>query len=93
MKIPSTIQILNAKYKVKFDKSIRDRNRCGECDLFEKQILLDPNLTGYSLKQTLWHEIVHAFQFESGMMQFLEEQSAEMMAETFANLIINLTEK
>jgi len=90
MKLPKSVQILNSTYKIKLDKSVRDRNRCGECDLFDKEISLDPDLKGNSLAQTLMHEIIHAYQFESGIMQFMEIQACEMMAESLANLILSL---
>ena len=90
MKLPKSVQILNAKYKIKFDKSLKDRNRVGECDLFDKIIMLDPDLKDDSLKQTLWHELIHAYQFESGLMQFMETQACEMMAESMASFIISV---
>lgn len=94
MKIPKYLNVLGEKYFIKWSPDLISRGVVGECDFQQKIILLDSSLKGERknlLTQVLWHELIHAYAEETGINQFLEPQSREMMAETLANFIISLT--
>jgi len=88
MKIPKTVQVLNAKYKIKIVKGLaQTAGNWGHCDSAIKTISLDSGMVGAHLARVLMHELMHAVQFESGMVDFMGMQTCEMSAETLAGFL------
>lgn len=91
MKIPRKIQVLNCVYLVKRKKNFsKETGYDGLCDGNEKVILVDADLKGEDLIRTLFHEIFHAHQVESGLNEILDHQAKEMAAETSAAMICDI---
>lgn len=86
--IPKSVQILNHKYSIKLAKHLaRDQGIEGVCNGNTKAILIDADLDKNETLECLMHEIIHAYQFESGFSQVLDRQAQELLAEGFASFI------
>jgi hypothetical protein len=67
----------------------------GECDVENAIIKVNPKKCGNNpqILRTLWHEIGHAFCWESGLASTrLGADGEEMFVETFSALICDLTD-
>lgn len=84
------IQVGHAKYKLFKVKDLSELGWVGLCDPSAKEILLESSLKGEELTRTVLHELRHAAQHEFGISQFLDQQAAEMDAETFATFVVSL---
>lgn len=67
--------VLGTEYKIHFVNQQKmqeiteeiDRYYYGLCRYTTKEIFIDKNLTGAYLNQTIRHELMHAFRYESGL--------------------------
>lgn len=81
--IPRKFPVLGMVYQVKHVKGFTNKTGLGGlCDASARVITLDSTLTGDELIDTFIHEIVHAFQFESGLAEILDRQALEMNAQS-----------
>lgn len=89
-RLPRKVRILTRVYQIKVNNEIQ---KYAECDRHNCVITINKKKceTPAVIAQTLWHEIGHAFAWESGMCNFLESMAEEMFVENFAALIIDLT--
>lgn len=92
-KLPKRIRVLTEVYRVKLIKGLVERDGCDGClDPYLFLISLDNTLLNKprALKRTFYHEVGHAFCFESGLHEFLSAQSLEMFCQNFSALICQM---
>lgn len=90
MKIPRRVNVLSEVYLVKWQRGLRESHGAdGMCDPDKYTIYLDPALRSNArvLKRVLWHEIGHAYCFESGLHENLHLQAIEMFCQNFSALV------
>lgn len=92
-KIPKSVNILGHDYSVSFVDQMKMMGlHKGECIYPDRKINISNSVK--SNKEWAWtyflHELKHGHQFESGMMQILDTQAAELDADSFASLIVSL---
>lgn len=87
--------ILGVEYTVEYVKdhgSMFDIKNSGECDYSDKLIRVAESCDGekYSnewKQETLYHELAHAFLYETGQSDLNDERHAELLGK-FANFIV-----
>ena len=90
--------VLGQDYDILIDETLKDRGRDGECLMYEKKIhikpvhdMLEPEAS-MSSKVTSWnetlrHELIHAFFFESGLVEYGgDETLVDFIAQQFPKL-------
>ena len=90
--------VLGQDYDILIDETLKDRGRDGECLMYEKKInikpvqdMLEPDAS-MSSKVTSWnetlrHELIHAFFFESGLVEYGgDETLVDFIAQQFTKL-------
>jgi hypothetical protein len=89
-KLPKTISILGRLYTISYNPDLT--GAYGQCDKVRGEIQINPVACGSKelILKTTWHEIGHAWCWESGMSNFLSSQAEEMVVESFANLNYSL---
>jgi Zn-dependent peptidase ImmA (M78 family) len=87
-KFPVSITILGRKYKIKQGKNLAYLGQpcLGLCDNENKIIYLEKNQSDHVKKETLIHEVAHAFMFISGIDQKLSDSECEMYAQLLTAL-------
>lgn len=90
--------VLGQDYSIIIDDTLKDRNRDGECLMYDKEIhiksvqdMLEPDASmaakAASLNETLRHEIMHAFFFESGLVEYSNDETlVDFIAQQFPKL-------
>ena len=90
--------ILGQDYDILIDETLKDRGRDGECLMYEKKINIKPvqdmleSDASMSSKVTSWnetlrHELIHAFFFESGLVEYGgDETLVDFIAQQFPKL-------
>ena len=90
--------ILGQDYDILIDETLKDRGRDGECLMYEKKINIKPvqdmleSDASMSSKVTSWnetlrHELIHAFFFESGLVEYGgDETLVDFIGEQFPKL-------
>lgn len=86
------IKVLGESYQIKLVDGLMDEGIEGLCCPHQYLIKIDKSLfkNKRAYKKVLWHEIGHAFAFESGLHEFLSAQSLEMFCQTFSNFMCQL---
>lgn len=88
MRLPKIVGVLGEVYKIKLVSKLMEREGCeGWCCSHTYTIAIDSSITGRALEKVYWHEVGHAFAFESGLHEFMNPQSREMFAQCFANFM------
>lgn len=94
MKLPKKISILGQDYTIKPVKGLMERESIeGSCSSHEFLISVDASLRGLVLRRVLYHEIGHAFCYESGLHEILTGQALEQFCQTFSGLYESLKDK
>lgn len=90
--------ILGTDYNIIIDDTLKDKNRDGECLMYDKEIRIksvqdmlepDASMTAKSecWNETLRHELIHAFFFESGLTEYGgDEILVDFIAQQFPKL-------
>ena len=88
MKLPKQVSVLGETYVIKRIASLMEREGCeGWCCSHTYTIAIDSSIKGRALAKVYFHEVGHAFAFESGLHEFMNPQSREMFAQAFANFM------
>lgn len=83
-----SISVLGQVYKIKRVKGLAEsHNAAGLCDPQAFLISLDYSLKGKYLERVLFHELAHAFAYESGLYEFTQSQSLEMFCQSFSGFL------
>lgn len=91
MKLPKKISVLGQEYKIKQVKGLMEKENIeGSCSSHEYLISVDASLKGLVLRRVLYHEIGHAYCYESGLHEIMSHQALEMFCQTFSGLIESL---
>lgn len=86
-----SISILSANYEISITSGLAEsHNAAGLCDPNSSKITIDEALSPTQFAKTMLHEICHAWQFESGLHEVLNEQSSEFVAQTFALVVTEI---
>ena len=72
-KVKNKVNILGTTYKIKVENK-KDLEGSGNCDHNRKEITVIFENSIYLFKRTLRHEIIHAYQYESGLAQNFEHK-------------------
>ncbi len=89
--LPKKVRVLTRWYKVQRDDSI---DAMGKCDWNKGIITINVGFHELpcQVTRTLWHEIGHAYSWESGLHSTkLTMDAEEFFCETFSALICDLT--
>ena len=90
--------VLGQDYDIIIDETLKDRGRDGECLMYEKKIHIKPvqdmlehdasmSSKATSWNETLRHELIHAFFFESGLVEYGgDETLVDFIAQQFPKL-------
>ncbi len=90
MKLPPRITVLSEVYKVKWKRGLAESQGAdGMCDPMAYTIYLDASLktNPRALKRIFWHEVGHAFCFESGLHENLPLAGIEMYCQAFSGFM------
>lgn len=93
MKIAKTVRVLGEVYKVRLAKGLIEREQAeGLCCPYTYTISIDASLIDNprAFLKCYWHEVGHAFAFESGLHDSLSPQACEMFAQAFSNFVCKL---
>lgn len=93
MKVPKTVKVLGEVYNVRLVEGlINDEGAEGMCCPTTYTISIDPTLLAEprAFLKCYWHEVGHAFAFESGLHDSLSPQACEMFCQAFSNFICKL---
>lgn len=93
MKFAKTIKVLGEVYKVSLVEGLIESEQAeGLCCPTSYTISIDSSLTSSprAFLKCYWHEVGHAFAFESGLHDSLSPQACEMFAQAFSNFICKL---
>lgn len=89
-----TIKVLGETYRVVFKKNLMESEGLeGYADPHNYLIVVDASLKGRARLKAFWHEVGHAFAFESGLHEFLSADAREMFAQTFSVFLCQLMKK
>ena len=96
--------ILGQDYDIIIDDALKDKNKDGECLMYEKEIhiraaqdMLEPAASMMSKvksqNETLVHELIHAFFFEAGLVEYCSDETlVDFIAQQFPKLYKIFTE-
>lgn len=91
MRLPKTISVLGEVYRVKRVNRLIERHQMeGYVDAHRFEIGIDKGLKGRILERVWLHELGHAFAYEIGLHEFMNEQSLEMFCQGFASFLAKL---
>lgn len=93
MKFPKKVKVLSETYTIKLSSDLLlTENAEGITYPDRYLILIDKSLlkTPRAFHRALWHEIAHAYMFESGVHEFTSGQAIEMVAQSLSGFIIQL---
>jgi hypothetical protein len=89
MKLPRSLNIHGHTYKIRFAKKGELPNGIeGICIFDDRVLLIERGLPVMRQLHVILHEIKHASQKESGLMQIIDHQAMELDAEAFASLVM-----
>ena len=92
------VNVLGQDYDIIIDDTLKDSNKDGECIMYEKEIHMravqdmleqDANMSSKvtSWNETLRHELIHAFFFESGLVEYCSDETlVDFIAQQFPKL-------
>lgn len=90
--------VLGQDYDIIIDDTLNDKNKDGECLMYEKEIhiratqdMLEPDASMSSKvksqNETLRHELIHAFFFEAGLADYCSDETlVNFIAQQFPKL-------
>lgn len=84
---PRKVVILGQSYVVKY---IKLPDTWGECRNDTMEILIDKDLVGKALIQTVFHEMVHAAFWRTGLNLVIDESIEEVTCEVLSNVFADL---
>ncbi len=88
---PKKINVLGHTYRIiEKPKMSESAGHDGLCDATNKIIYLDKGLHKEDKLRVLMHEIMHAYQFESGFCDVLDRQAQELLAEGMAGFLSSI---
>lgn len=98
-----TISILGVEYKVQVgthEEVKLDDTLAGDCDVYEKVIRLRTDISEhltpagwhFSMRATFRHEVAHAMLYESGLVQFFDNETIVEWLEVQTPKLISLDE-
>jgi hypothetical protein len=90
MKIPNSVNIFGTKYKIRF---VDTDLFAGLCDPAKKTIFINKNQTKENIDITFWHEVFHSVQFTLGMNNAISREMMEMIAENYAQVVVQCLKK
>lgn len=91
MRLPKTVTVLGEVYKIKLVTGLMEADGVeGFCDAHLYMICIDKSIKKRALAKVYWHEVGHAFAYESGLHEFLSPQAREMFAQTFSNFMCKI---
>lgn len=94
------VDILGTKYTVKEDRSLRETDADGLCKCYSKEILYralndllcsddSVELKDNRRREVIRHEIIHAFFFESGLVNYSEDELlVDWLAKQFPKILL-----
>lgn len=92
MKRPKSVNILGHEWKIKYvdEKKLPPRS-WGMCTYPDRTIhILNKKMCKTMFSVTLLHECRHAWQFESGFSNILDNQAMEIDADSYASFSLSL---
>ena len=90
--------VLGQDYDIIIDDTLKDKNKDGECLMYEKEIHIraaqdmleqDASMSAKvtSWNETLRHELIHAFFFEAGLADYCSDETlVDFIAQQFPKL-------
>lgn len=94
MRLPKKISVLGHDYKIARVRGLMEKEGIeGSCSSHEFLISVDASLKGLVLRRVLYHEIGHAYCYESGLHEIMSHQALEMFCQTFSGLLESLKNK
>jgi Zn-dependent peptidase ImmA (M78 family) len=89
--LASEIEVLHAKYNIFHVQGLGEEyDTDGFCEFEEPAIYIDLDLPKERKLRVILHEITHAYAFESGLHEFLDDQSLEMFCQTLSGFLLSL---
>jgi Zn-dependent peptidase ImmA (M78 family) len=90
MKLPKRVKVLTRWYEIKIDNKME---AFGECHYKERIIKVNVKKCEKKdvVRQTFWHEVGHAWCWESGISNNTNSTTEEMLVESFAAVLIDMT--
>lgn len=90
--------MLGESYEILYEKGLSDKDGLeGYTDPHGYKIVIDSSFKEKgkerALDKVFWHEVGHAFAFESGLHEFLSADAREMFAQTFSVFLCQLMKK
>ena len=92
------VNVLGQDYDIIIDDKLKDKNKDGECLMYEKEIHIravqdmleqDASMSSKvkSQNETLRHELIHAFFFEAGLIDYCSDETlVDFIAQQFPKL-------
>jgi len=88
MKLPNRLYVLGVKYALKQKIGLAESGSFGECSPAKKKIDIDSNIKiDEDILETLGHEIMHAYLYESSMHNLFDEKTEEALCDLVGRLI------
>ena len=91
-----SITILGEVYKIKLIKGLMESEGVeGYVEPHDYEICIDAGLARNKrvFLRTFYHEVGHAFAFESGLHEFLSGQALEMFCQSFSKVMCDLKKR
>lgn len=87
------VLVLNQIYSVNTVFGLAENTGAdGVCDNQDKTIELDADLSLDDMRRVLLHELMHAYLFESGAVEFIDEQAEEMICQSLSGFLNGVME-
>jgi hypothetical protein len=85
-KYPESIRVGGLDWRIIPDPLLCARKQiCGQTDVSNQVITLDPTLSPQMLAVTFLHEIIHAVNYQWSLREFLDEKTEEIVTNSIAN--------
>ena len=79
------------EFRVKFKIGYAEKTGCdGRCYYGKRLIIVDDDLEGFNLYETLIHEARHGHQSRTGLFEILDEQAREMDCQTTVSFVFQM---
>lgn len=90
-KLPKKVLVLGETYFVKRIKNLTEKENIeGYVEAHKYTIGIDSSLKGKYMWRVFYHELGHAFCYESGLHEILSGQALELFCQGFSGLILSL---
>ena len=87
MKLPKNLYVFGEKYSLKRVKGLAAKGICGEVNRDTKEIIIDSNLKGSELHETIIHEVGHCVFHEVSLYQSISHDLEEVIVDTIAKAL------